>query len=758
MQLQWYRNFLLIWCVLGYSGLYARETEVQDGDLFELDNELDTVQISDGSYRSRAAIDDSNKSHRTYDVFNNDNAEFDLANQEAKLKPEPAAENWALAAKKDALVFKTQNVSDAAEESAAAGGLGPIDYKQESMSFGWGNLTGKFQIKFKPETFVARNANLLNNNNLADFIQFSRSTIDVNFALDYGKKCYGYNVADFFVTMRNKSNWGNPESIVRTTLTKIKTLESLDSGHLHFITRQLFWIRELWFNFNINEALNLSFNSKLYFMLGAFPFELGRGIALGSAYAVNPGVLGFFSDNSIDQYAFGYKFNAEFVPNKLSLDLYGAILQNKGDSFNATGEKIFGQEIGRLLHPERGAGHVDFIIATRMKWFPKKTECIVVSFEPYLLYNNNPEQSIEFLADASARLGTAGVSGEFVIKDFEWGFDTAFNFGKQHVRGWDRNVIEKENRGGMFTLVNSRVVTQNQNVNPKAPKVVFDPNSTNGKQIQLLIDSAAQDASQNGKFIGEVGGINLFNDLNRFRNHYDNKFKGWMFVADAAYWFKDRTLRFATTVGVASGDENPNLDLHNPGDSNVDGDFKGFVGLQEIYTGNRVQSVFLLGGAGRIPRPLTTPAQSSNVLTTLPTIVSGFTNLVFLGGSFLWSPNVESKSFNVRPNILFYWQQHATRKFDIATKMSSHELARNFLGTEINSFFDIDLLKSLKLFVVGSVFIPGAHYTDIKGTPLSRDQQKLLDRLDPTGFSIFPIPLLGDDTAYTLNFGLEYRF
>ncbi len=694
---------------------------------------------------TKFAAEDPRLAGRPYDVFTNDNAEFDIANQEATLTAEPMAESFGRASTKNALVFKT---ASPVGDSAASGGLGPIDYTQEAMAFGWGNLTGKFQIKFKPESFLARNANLLNNHNRADFIQFSRSTIDVNFALDYGKKCYGYNVADFFVTMRNKSVWGNPESIVRTTNTKIKTLDSLDAGHAHCITRQLFWIRELWFSFNINEALNLHFKSKLYFMLGAFPFELGRGIALGSAYAVNPGVLGFFSDNSIDQYAFGYKFNAEFVPNKLSMDLYGAILQNKGDSLNATGEKIFGQEFGRLRSPERGPGHVDFVIASRVKWFPVKNECTVASFEPYLLYNNNPEQTIEFLADASARLGTAGCSGEFVFNNFEWGFDTAFNFGVQHVRGWDRNFIEKENVKGVFTLVNSRVVTEDPTVNPKAPKVVFAPNDPNGKIIQQIIDNSAQDASQNGLLIGtaidpQTGlPIQLFNDINRFRNPYNNKLKGWMVVSDGAYWFNERTLRFAAGFGVASGDENPNLDLHNPGDSNVDGDYKGFIGLQEIYSGNRVQSAFILGGAGRIPRPLTTPTQSSNILVTVPTIVSGFTNLIFVGSSALWSPKVESKSFNLRPNLLVYWQQHATRKFDFRLKRTIHELARNFLGTEINTFFDIDLFKSLKLFVVGSVFIPGSHFKDIRGMPLNREQQKLLDKLDPTGFDRIPLALL----------------
>lgn len=709
---------------------------------------LSLIMNLQGAAESAAETRKASSADDKFDVFFGDTAEFDIAQKDAKLVPEPEAAQAAIASTDNAFV------------SSGALPLPEVDqFSQEPLRCDFGNLIAKWQIKFKPETFWARNANLLNNHNAADFTQFARSTLDINFALDYGEKCYGYNIADFFVTIRNKCNWGNPESIARTTLAKIKTLESLDSGHMHFITKQIFWIREVWFNFNVNHAMGLTFNWDLYFMLGAFPFELGRGIALGAAYAVNPGFLGFFSDNTIDQYAFGYKLNAEFVPDKVSVDLYGALLQNKGDSFNATGEKIYGQEYGRLRTPARGPGHVDFVIATRLKWFPVKADGVSVAFEPYLLYNNNPEQMIEFLADANVRLGTAGLSSEMVVNNFEFGFDSAVNFGHQRVHGWDRNVIDRENRQGIFTLVNSSVVTENPQTTARPPRVVFAPGDPAGRQIQLIIDNSARDNSQNGLFIGNATDpqtglpIQLYNDLNRFRNPYTNQFKGWMIVADGAYWLRDHTLRFALGVGVASGDNDPNFN-----NNGVNKDYKGFVGLQEIYTGDRLQSVFLLGGAGRIPRPLTTPSQSSGALATIPTVLSGFTNLVFTGGSLMWVPRLNAKKFTVRPNILAYWQQHASHKFDIVTKMHTNELARNYLGTEVNTFFDISLLKDLKLFVVGSVFVPGGHYTDIKGTPLNRDQQRLLDLLDPTGFSIDPIPLLGDDTAYTINFGLEYRF
>ena len=65
--------------------------------------------------------------------------------------------------------------------------------------------------------------------------------------------------------------------------------------------------------------LHLGFESNHSFTVGAFPFELGRGISLGAAYAIGPGPLGFYSDGMIDQFAFGFKFSGEIVPDVLNL-------------------------------------------------------------------------------------------------------------------------------------------------------------------------------------------------------------------------------------------------------------------------------------------------------------------------------------------------------------------------------------------------------------------------------------------------------
>ncbi len=628
---------------------------------------------------------------------------------------------------------------------------------KNALNFTYGAVQGKFQVKYKPESFYARNANLLNSNIDADSIYYSRATIDMNLGLGWGKDYYGHSAVNFFMTVRNQATWGNPESIARTTRTRIKTLDFVDAGHQHAITKHILWLRELWLDFSITDALNLPCSHDHIFKLGAFPFELGRGISLGSAYAVSPGFLGFFSDNTINQYAYGFKFAGTIV-DSLQYDLYAAILRNQMDSFAVTAENVLGQQYGRQLNPELGSGRLDFILAGRMRWYPIKSETASAAFEPYVLYNNVPSQTVEFPNDAAAHLYTLGLAGEYVIGDFEWGFDAAKNFGHQTVNGWDRNQVAIENRLGNYTFVNSQVRTA---VNDGGQTVVFVANSA----AQKIINSVPQSASENNQLIG-AGVVNpadptgptidLYDSTARFRDPYKNTFKGWMATADAAYWLCDRQVRFAGALGYASGGENPNKPLNAPGDSEVDSDYTGFVPLQEIYSGDRVQSVFFLGGAGRAPRPLSLPNRA--VSDTTPTTVSGFTNLIFTGASVLWSPQGITHEFNLRPNILAYWQSHATKAFDLlARAVSPDRYARNYLGVEANVFFDISLFTDFKFFTVGSVFLPGSHYKDIKGQPLSREQQRILDRLDVTGFDDAS-PLLSTDVSYTLNVGLEYRF
>ena len=256
--------------------------------------------------------------------------------------------------------------------------------------------------------------------------------------------------------------------------------------------------------------------------------------------------------------------------------------------------------------------------------------------------------------------------------------------------------------------------------------------------------------SQNGKSIGLVNGTELFNASNRFRDPYTNKYEGWMFVTDIGFWVYKKDLQLAFAAGVASGDDNPNFET-------IDGNYTGFIGLQEIYSGNRVKSAFLMGGAGKLKRPLSIPS-TNQAPSRFATNISGFTDLIFAGVGLNWKPEGREKKISIHPNVIAYWEEQPSPKFDALTKKDLKEKASTFLGAEADVFFKYNLLKDLQLFFVASAFFPGTHYRDIQGKPLTSDQDKALDALDQTGFSKDQLPNLGHDIAYTFNAGLEFKF
>jgi len=625
------------------------------------------------------------------------------------------------------------------------------------------------------DTFYGKNFSLLNSNNCDDEVFKVVNKFDLGVDFDCKEWLKGAASA------RTKAIWGtNLASPTTTASTKI--LNSVGQRHKHSIPRHFMWLREGWIEVSLNQMFGIhSLERQHHLTVGSFSFKLGRGIALGDAYAVSPDYLGFYSDNAVDQYAFAIKLSGEFIPKKLTYDLYVALLDNLSDNLGKTAQNVFGQEYGRLDRPQRGFGHINRLIAGRLVWTPLDRTDAKATVEPYFLINTDPEQNVEFLADAKGKLGTLGFAGEFANKRFEFGFDTAFNLGRQTVRGWDRNTVTLQNRNGQAQEVNSHVYvnanpTKDTNVtNWSAYQAPYVTNgidattgtvSTAGSDAQKLIDNATRDQANNGKSLGVAADYNkvslipevqpnaqaneLFNATDRFRDRYCNKYCGWMMVADAAYFIKNGDVRLAATAGYASGDLDPNVDLK-------DCDYQGFIGLQELYAGKRVKSAFFLGGAGNLRRPLDVPTTTEQP-NRFGSLTSGFTNLAFLGMGAQWKPQTWDKKFELNPNVLGYWQTFPTRSFDLETFQTIDKPAHSYLGTEVNVYLKKEIFCNLDLFGITSVFIPGRHYDDVKGKPLNRAQQKILDRIDKTGFNEEQVPGLGNDISFTINIGFEYKF
>ncbi len=536
-------------------------------------------------------------------------------------------------------------------------------------------------------------------------------------------------------TVCAKSTWGNPKALT-TTKTSIKVDEVLIGEHSHNLEPRVLFLREGWMKLNLDAI----FGSDLWehsFTAGMFSFDVGRGIALGDAYAVNPSSLGFWQDSSVDQLAPGFKLSGNLYTKMLAYDMYVAILTNKSTGLKDSGEQLYDQLILKNAYAPnfaRGFGHVDIISAARLRWTPieDKEEEIKVYFEPYAVGNRNPAQFIEYAADASGKLGTFGLSAEFQYGAVEFGCEGAFNRGHQEVSAWDRNkvILKRDSTTGALTQVYSHVY----NEIGLTTNTVYLGDAANVYRPTVALSSALNSAA--------IDGTTKFNGAARFRDAYRNEYKGWMVVSDASLFIYKRDLKVSVTAGYTSGDVNPNTS--KTGDVR---EYKGFIPLQEMYAGKRVKSYFVMGPVSALNRP--NPLEEETLFSSAG--LEGFTNMIFTGIGLTFAPKEWSKKFSLNPNMLLFWQDVASKKF------GSIEDASNRLGVEFNLFSSFDLVENLKLTGGCAVFLPGKHYVDLKGTALSRSIANVFAKEEDSGVAEL-LPTLSTDTAFSLSIGMEYSF
>lgn len=604
-----------------------------------------------------------------------------------------------------------------------------------------------------------------------------RHTMDTWFLYTYGSKSRGYDVVKFRSGVRNRAVWGDELNILPTSSTSIKHVDAIIGDHTHAITRHVIWFREIWLEMVLNDIFGCESKKRHTVTMGLFPFSLGRGIALGDAFEVDPDFLGYFATNAIDQFAPAFKLSGELIaPLQLTYDLYAEIADNSSNTFDQVNEEnrsqrfdTPGQRHGSLFRPQRGFGIFDYILAARLQWRPYDKPGKKVHFEPYALYSVDREQRIEFPGDAKQKLGTFGLAGEFEWGNFEGGFDTAFNVGRQDVFGWDRNIVEEANKQGTDKYVYTKVVTEKPRIGKPGPVAEKTP------ETARIVDNSIRDQAQNGKIIGVIDHpdgktTELFNALNRFTNPYHNTFHGAMFVFDMAYNFP-HNIKLAATAGFATGDNDPNKDVQSHGESNVHTKFKGFVGEQEIYSGKRVRSLLVMSGPLRLPRLISIPAL--DVVDGKFSATTRFTNLILSGAGMEFKPKVGRIPLVIKPNALAFWAWHTPTIFRVDGRREGEtdlgddfgvtfrrKHVRNFLGVELNFTLEAELLKDLTYIFNIAGFFPGAFFDDVKGTPLNKAERDFLAaQAEPNQDApVKRVPTMGNDTAYYVQMTIEYKF
>ncbi|MFT6765539.1 MAG: hypothetical protein ACJAZS_000417 [Alteromonas naphthalenivorans] len=613
-----------------------------------------------------------------------------------------------------------------------------VEAKDSYFSFKDGDIEGSISGKFNTSTNFTMGSLLNKEAYEIDKVIGTKTTVNLQ-----GK--FKTPLTTVYADVKSTALWGNNRQIGTSKVT-IKDVDAVSLSHSHVVAERVIWLKEAWLELNLTNMFSLNL-PKQTFTIGSLPFSIGRGISLGSAYSISPTTLGFYSDSSVDQYAFGAKIAGDIKEDFLTYDIYGAVLENKSTSTSEVAAQTQAQAFGGKENPARGFGMINWLFAARTKVTPLKGEDKKLIVEPYVVYNDAPEQAVEFSADSSSKLTTLGMAVDLEWDRMEVGLEGAFNFGKQKVKGWDRNKIEKINRAGVMTFVYSDVYSVDPNLLAgvtAADKVIYDPSGAN----KTAINDVARSESSNGTQVGTAG---IWNSSSRFRAPYENKYNGFMAVADISFWMYKKDFKISAAGGIASGDRNPNTNLADPNEPNIDGDYAGFLGLQELYRGTKVKSAYVMGG--KLTRPLSAPNSGNQFAAT----TSGFSNIIYGGFSGKYEPKGRKRKLSFHPNVLGYWQHAATTKFDITAGLSSTELADKFLGTEFNLLSTIGLSEDIEATFSGAVFFPGQHYKDIKGKPFNAAQRKALDAANKTAISSV-LPVLGTDPGYSFVVGLTYSF
>lgn len=607
----------------------------------------------------------------------------------------------------------------------------------------------------KMEHYFQRNTAFLNRN-LPDESEYFKNTFNYTATFAYGEKCCNHKAIEAHLDLMHKGIWGKNGTIVDSEPSKPTLLKLGDSyfgDHKHQNGRPFVWLSSGWVSFSLNAIAESKNENVHYVKVGYFPFALGRGISLGAFYGLNRSLLGLYSYKE-EKYAPGINVTGSLIKDTLSYDLYWSRFEERNRDLSATAEVVRAHYTPAPTYRWRGLGKDNDLMAARLKLKPINNANGSIELEPYVMYNTAPDQKIDMLADMDVKLGTCGLNVEQKFKNFEWGAEFAHNFGSSEVFAIDRNTTELySDANGKIGERYTHVVRYNAaapggrsadkvDVTPAAKRVVarfsYNPNERNAR----INDPAL--------------GYEVISAPDRFRPAYKTKFGGWMGVLDAAYNFRDQNLQLAAGGGYASGDLDPDREEKTK-------TYKGFIGVNELYSGTRVKSVLVLDERS-LQRPVITGFETdgSRKVTEAASDLS-FTDLVFGGMSATWTPTMLGKKWTINPNGVCFWKECTEDKPIVADNgdvtLSATDKISKFLGTEINLLTKVELLKDFNMFINLAVFVPGQYYKDCTGWLVGdKDFAKAVVSADNAAPSDPKIYRLAADPAFHANVGFKYTF
>jgi len=606
-------------------------------------------------------------------------------------------------------------------------------YTQDSVKAAKKNI--EFAGKLQKEIFANSSMGFLNNTIANDRTFRYRTTLDVNALGRYGDLPKNPAV-EIKISGRLRYDVGT-DALVKTA-PGVVTIAGTSIALPSLSTQKtLPWLRELSMKVSLDENEN---GANCYLRFGSFAYELGRGIALGAAYA-SGGFLGLDPRFSIDQFAPGGLFHTNLYCDYISMDCYFSLLSNPSGNFKENSQVIRDHQI---LPPSasktRGPNAASWVGSVAFHWKAMDVDTTKLSIDPYFYMHVSPDQKLEYAAGADSQIYGTGIASEFRSGKFEWGFDTAIQGGYTDIKPWDRNYVSLVNDNGTTALA----AFQNTKVYADAGLTIPAPATTANAAI---IDAGEKGYAQNNKQIGDSG---LYNGLYRFRAAQRQNYHGFFFVTDFSYELIDKQLKFFVDTGISSGQLDDFYDISNlTAEERMNQSYNGYVQIQSVYSGKRIQHLVMLNTG--VPRfTVEYPGLTvSNIdiptrITGVSTLTDKFTNLVYIGSAFEYKPaKFVDQKLLLKPAVFYYWMAQApylpAATSTPTTYVKSTVLASKALGTALSLEFEATLRECINVGGYAGLMLPGMQYKQLRGTQLDGGK-------------------LGSDTAYVFNFFMAYKF
>ncbi len=522
--------------------------------------------------------------------------------------------------------------------------------------------------------------------------------------------------------------------------------EPMISSHIPVIT-----FTEAWFSAYFHRYVKALKKKPTYLKVGYFPYQLGRGIALGPS---DEGGIEYFGYNlsalpfASPFYAPGILWHGTVTPHvayelyySLLLKRYNAPFERDALYFRFRLDKAALNRFGKEVASQLWAGKVivkPFDVAHKSLYS-----------EGYFLWHHatlNASARNQNIVDRDTDVVTLGCMLDCRYKQLRWNLECATQLGAVVMHPFDKNDLRlRKNAQGFAEAACTHVRAAKMKTydgtdggfaqfedTPSLPAPATDAllSMVNDDNLGYSPSNVAlHDASGNtiidlmqGNFINKEdlknslaalwnGGapiasaatllaqaqsryIQCYNAQDRVRNQFKVELQGFMCTADLAYAMKKFPCSLHLAGAFISGDTDPFAAEKNTS-------YKGFLPIRDIrYRGHFVKSLAVLG-ARVIPRPCDGQWHQQDA-----------SNLAYAGVGFQVNPLEDRSKLLIESNVLWFFQPAQQKKALLDSGTEALGYAHQDLGVECNASLTFRPLKSLVLLARGGIFFPGKLYKD----------------------------------------------